>query len=133
MKKIIFVLAITLFFHPSSAQTYVNGGIYSNTTWTLANSPYIVTGSVIVFQGVTLTVEPGVIVKFDDNHGMEVRGYLNAVGAANDTIVFTSSSGNPFKGIWNNITIKSDSIYFDFIKIEYAYDGIVNQVYNNHG
>ena len=31
-----------------SAQTNVQGGIYSNTTWTLANSPYVMTGSIVV-------------------------------------------------------------------------------------
>src|SRR5688572_14824316 len=36
------------------AQTTFSGGIYSNTTWTLAGSPYIITGTVVVFDNVTL-------------------------------------------------------------------------------
>ena len=47
----------------SPAQTNVSGALYSNTTWTAANSPYIVTANVIVFDGVQLTIEPGVTVK----------------------------------------------------------------------
>jgi len=42
------------------AQTTVSGGIYNNTTWNLAGSPYLVTGSIVVFPNRTLTIEPGV-------------------------------------------------------------------------
>ena len=39
--------------------TTVSGPISSNTTWALANSPYIVTNSILVMDGITLTIEPG--------------------------------------------------------------------------
>ena len=38
----------------------VSGAISSNQTWTLAGSPFTVTGSVLVSEGVTLTIEAGV-------------------------------------------------------------------------
>ena len=44
------LLSFLLFSVTSFAQTVVNGGIYQNTTWTLAGSPYIVTGSIVVFH-----------------------------------------------------------------------------------
>ena len=44
----------------SHADTNMSGNITTDTTWTLANSPYIVTGRVQVFEGATLTIEQGV-------------------------------------------------------------------------
>lgn len=42
--------------------TNVSGTISTNTTWSQVNSPYVMTGNVTVAAGVTLTIEPGVIV-----------------------------------------------------------------------
>jgi hypothetical protein len=65
-------------------QTMVSGGIYQNTTWSLAASPYEVTGSVVVFPGKTLTIEPGVEIRInnlsDSTIYIETRGTLNCVG-----------------------------------------------------
>jgi len=46
-----------------AAATNVSGTISTNTTWTAANSPYVMTGNVTVNAGVTLTIEPGVTVQ----------------------------------------------------------------------
>jgi hypothetical protein len=81
-----------------SAQTNVSGGIYANTTWTLANSPYIVTDTVVVFPGVTLTIEAGVVVKFDDDKKLEIRGTIIANGTLADSITFTSNNSTPISG-----------------------------------
>ncbi|OGW26514.1 MAG: hypothetical protein A2X56_01990 [Nitrospirae bacterium GWC2_57_13] len=47
----------------SRADTSVSGRIASDVTWTLANSPYVVTSTVQVYgtttAPVTLTIEPG--------------------------------------------------------------------------
>lgn len=44
----------------AAASTPVSGPITADTTWTLANSPYTLTGDVTVQNGATLTIEPGV-------------------------------------------------------------------------
>jgi hypothetical protein len=83
--KLIFLFAgMLLFTVKFIAQTNVSGGIYQNTTWTLANSPYQVNGSIVVFPGNTLTVEPGVTILINNtnvqNIYIETRGTLNIVG-----------------------------------------------------
>src|SRR6058998_1610485 len=81
------ICAATLF-----ADTNVSGSIASNTTWTVSGSPYIVTGDVTVNSNVTLTIDPGVTVKFNSGRQLSVNGTLTAVGTGTSPIVFTSSS-----------------------------------------
>ena len=49
------------------AQTEVSGVISSNTTWVVSSSPYIVTGNILINESGTLTIEPGVLIKFDSD------------------------------------------------------------------
>lgn len=61
MKKLVSLFLFTILFAFSAhSQTIISGGIYSNTTWTKANSPYIITNNIVIFSGVALTIEPGV-------------------------------------------------------------------------
>ena len=104
MKKALLTvfLACSAFF-AVKAQTNVSGGIYANTTWTLAGSPYTVTGNVVVFPGFTLTIEPGVMVKFDAGVQLEIRqAGLIAMGTNADSISFTSNTSLT-AGSWNSI------------------------------
>lgn len=121
MKKLLLVSSVLFCTNLLSAQTNVSGGIYSNTTWTLAGSPYIVTGNVVVFDNVTLTVDPGVIVKFDSWTGIEIRGTLLANGTSTDTIVFTLNSATPLINSWTGLTFTTDlNSSLSFVKVEYA-------------
>lgn len=81
----------------------VGGTISVNTTWTKANSPYVVTQSVYVNSGVVLTIEPGVLVKFTQNTGLYIQGngQLLAVGAVGEPIVFTSLRDDTYGGDTN--------------------------------
>ena len=114
--------------------TEIKSGFSTNTTLTLANSPYYVRND-LSLGSVTLTIEPGVILKFDDNKGFAQSYYsanskIIAEGTPNMPIVFTSSRNNPTPGNWKGLTIDNvSSNKLKNLKIEYAVIGI-KVVYN---
>jgi hypothetical protein len=94
---------------PSStrANTPVSGS--QTGTWTLANSPYLVTGSVFVPNGGTLTIEPGVVVRVvPGSHRIDVHngGTLIAEGTAAQPIIFTSDAASPAAGDWDYLWLQ---------------------------
>lgn len=124
MKKTLFLIALVLSMLRASAQTYLSGGIYANTTWTKAASPYIVTDHVVVFPDVTLTIEPGVMIKFDSSKYLEVRhAKINAQGLSSDPISFTSNAAIPKAKSWYGVKITNnvtDTQKFSFCNFNYA-------------
>jgi PKD repeat protein len=104
------------------ADTEVGGNITEDTTWTKANSPYIVTSNVQVFDGIRLTIEPGVEIRFNQNTALNVAGELNAVGTENEIVTFTSNGVPPSPGDWEGITFNSQSRnnIISFCIIEYG-------------
>ncbi len=78
----------------------VTGLITENTTWTRKNI-YLLGGKVVVGEGVTLTIEPGTIVKGKAGSGslasaliVQRGSKINAVGTAERPIIFTSEQDN---------------------------------------
>jgi parallel beta-helix repeat protein len=125
---LVFTLIVEIFSflnEKAEADTPVSGHISTNTTWTLANSPYWVEGDIIVDNGATLTIEPGVEVKFNGYYGLYVDGNLTAVGTENDKIKFTSNSSTPQYSDWSGIYIRSGGhCDIECSEIKYADDGI---------
>lgn len=72
------------------AQTPVSGTIESDTTWSSGGSPYLLDGNVIVAPGVTVTIEPGVVVEALAGASLIVLGDLQAKGRIDEPIVFRS-------------------------------------------
>ena len=64
-----------------------NGLISSDSTWTKANSPYNLTGPVAIQEGVTLTIEPGVVVNLGEFY-LQINGTIHAVGTDQNKIQF---------------------------------------------
>ncbi|MDD5068527.1 MAG: right-handed parallel beta-helix repeat-containing protein [Candidatus Pacebacteria bacterium] len=87
-----------------------------DTTWTKVNSPYIISGDLIIDSGVTLTIEPGVIVKME-NSALYVDGKIVAEGTENEKIYFTSFADDSLGGDTNGGGALTTPSEFD-------YDGI---------
>ncbi len=110
----IIILLLTLNFsiipglidHQVEADTSVGpGNISSDTVWTEGNSPYFVEGSINVEDGATLTIEPGVEVRFNGYYLLRIEGNLSAIGTQVDRIKFTSNLSEPYKDDWNSISV----------------------------
>ena len=78
----------------------VTGAISTNTTWT-NDKIYQLNQKVVVEDGVTLTINPGTIIKGSAGTGSLASaliiargGKINAVGTAQSPIIFTSTSDN---------------------------------------
>ena len=92
------------------ADTEVGGNITEDTTWTKQNSPYVVTSTAQVFEGVKLTIEPGVTIRFNQDTGLTIGGEFNAVGTENDMIRFTSNQPEPAPNDWAKISFIASSV-----------------------
>lgn len=108
------------------SQTYFQGGIYNNTEWTKLNSPYIITGDVVLFPDKTLTIQPGVEIRFDGFYFLEIRGTLISIGSETDRIIYASNLATHNKSDWNRVKLKTNQgakasfEYCDFLDAEAA-------------
>ena len=100
MKHFLSALLFVLAGQISKGQTYVGATISGNTTWSLTGSPYIISANTKVNSNCTLTIDPGVVVKFDPTGCLEVTGVLKAIGNSSNKIVFTSTKNSPAPGDW---------------------------------
>jgi hypothetical protein len=68
--------------------------------WVKENSPYVVDGTTVV-PGVTLTINPGVVVKFSNGGFFKINGKLMASGTSAEPIIFTSFADDEAAGDTN--------------------------------
>ena len=116
--------------------TYLSGTLSSSKTLTKQYNPYILSGTVVVPTGVTLTINPGTVVKAKPGAMLQVEGTLTSVGTSGEPISFTSfkddsvwgdtnddgSATSPAKGDWSKIYIKANaqSSRVEFTNVSYA-------------
>ncbi|MBU2461897.1 right-handed parallel beta-helix repeat-containing protein, partial [bacterium] len=137
MRKAIFGILVVLGFlacKTAWAETYVNGTLSTNTTWNMAGSPYIVTDTVYVANGVRLTIEPGVVVKFATETSLISYGTLSAVGTSIATITFTSSQTTATAGDWKGIKLSgsgANGSQIRYCEIMYAVVALYSEYTSN--
>jgi|GEM_PF-3252050 len=111
---------------PVSWATDVSG-VISVDKWTLAESPYIVTGDATVEAGKTLTIDPGVVVKFNSGFSLKVLGNLTVSGTGTGvgSVIFTSAKSVPAAKDWGGIRFEDGSSgSLSYAEIMYADTGI---------
>lgn len=122
------VIVFTLTSGNAAADTPVSGSITTDTTWNQTMSPIWVEGSVTVSNGATLTIDPGVEVRFDGFFYLRVsNGALIADGdaAGAGLITFTSNFTTPYTGAWSGIELFDDGAsILDDVVIQYASIGV---------
>ena len=117
MKNLYALFLLVIFSSSIYSQTEVSGN--QSGEWTTSGSPYLVTGDVIVPQGETLTIEAGVLVKFQGHFKLTVKGKLLAQGTETDSIWFTTD--DPATG-WHGIRLDEtqETSEFHYCHIEYG-------------
>ena len=136
---------------PINNNTFINtkpsagigsGSLSANTTWT-NDTPYIVSGTVTIPEGITLTVEPGAIIKFSGGSDarLVVAGTLIADG--NDSsaggftpIIFTSVNDNSVGGATGTGTPNASSSARDWDTISFlatSKDSLLRHVIVKYG
>jgi RHS repeat-associated protein len=87
--------------------TPAGGTITTAITWTQSDSPYVVQGGLTIADGGTLTIEPGVEVRFAPSGWFDVQsgGRLIAEGTLAQPITFTSDEPSPAAGDWYYLQI----------------------------
>jgi hypothetical protein len=82
--------------------TEVSGTISEDTTWTAENNPYIIFSTTEIASGVTLSIEPGVVVVMKNSGDMFfVKGNIIAHGTEENNIIFDGwETSNFFDSDW---------------------------------
>jgi hypothetical protein len=106
---------------------FTGGAVNADRTLSKACSPYTIKSDIDVNGNATLTIEPGVTLRFDPEKNIAI-GYnsaakLMAVGTASEQIVFTSSASTPGAGDWAGVQLWSNTMNgstLKYVKFEYC-------------
>lgn len=94
--------------NPDPSGTVIGGTLTEDITLT-TGTEYSLTSALIVPEGRTLTIEPGVVVKATTGSDVYVAvqqgGVIMAEGTSSNPIVFTSNSATPNPGDWGGLIV----------------------------
>lgn len=104
------------------------GTLTGNVVWTpgVAPTPYVITSTLDVAPGASLTLMPGTVLRFATGAALDVAGILNVAGDSVSPVLFTSDVATPAPGDWAGLNIRSSAqnARIDGAIIEYAASGI---------
>jgi len=110
----------------------MNGTTTADRTWTKDTVPYVIFSepgeeTVTIASGTTLTIDPGVIIKFAFlGSKIEVNGTLNANGTSSQPIFFTSLKDDTVGGDTNNDSSSTSPARRDWKRIFISDTGTAN-------
>ncbi len=86
----------------------LKGGVtYTENTTLTANRPYLIYDSLVIAEGVTVTLQPGATLYFHKHANLIVSGNIKAKGTREKPIVFR---GDRLDSIYTNVTLAYDRI-----------------------
>jgi len=134
----LFIVTVLSLFHNEKINAAiplpVNGPIVTDTTWTSDNI-YVVTGTVTVNPGITLTIEAGTVIKFyAGNVAIDVNGLLDVNGTESGHVIFTAYNDDAAggdtngdgasassAGYWRGIGVHNGATgNFDYAEVRYS-------------
>ena len=115
------------------AQSNLAGTLGASTTL-YATQAYTISGTLVVPAGLTLSVQPGTVVKMESGAGIDVQtgGIFSANGTLAQPIYITSINDNsvganilgtstaPAPGDWNSILIDGGTATFNYVQVQYG-------------
>ena len=106
-----------------SRATNVGGPLSSNTVWTAAQSPYFVLSNVVVPNGLTLTVQAGVVVRMTNSVSITAQAgaTIDVQGAATGPVQFLPMVGN---NNWGVISATGNNSFLNIRHAEIARGGV---------
>jgi nitrous oxidase accessory protein NosD len=115
-------LLLACFNMPAALALDHTGALGANETWSPADNPHNITGTVTVPAGIKLTILPGTQVFFSGFYSILVEGEMAAGGTIADPVLFTRDASTAY---WNNLQFQTNGKgSLTYSRIEYAYSGI---------
>ncbi|MCK4664257.1 MAG: cadherin domain-containing protein [Bacteroidales bacterium] len=115
-------VALFLSFNTYSQNITFSGTISGNTTWDY--DTVFINGNVVINNSITLTINSGTIIAFEDNYYFDIDGRILAQGISGDSVKFTVIPGNEAIG-WGGFdfyytSTGNDTSKFEYCVIEYS-------------
>jgi len=109
----------------------IDSDVTSDRTLT-ADEKYLVTTTVAVEDGVTLTIEAGTEIMFENDVALRIStgGAIDANGTSANPIRMTATDGNEQPGWWRGVAINSTSTNnsLDYVEVRYAGSSSMNDI-----